>query len=88
MVMYAQVDVKKILIVHAYQNMTANLNKELTKTKMENFKKYAIITLIHLLVLTSAGLAIYAKSVKYTTTMENQILKGQIQELQSQKLNK
>jgi hypothetical protein len=45
---------------------------------MSKFKKYTLIVLFHLLVLTSAGLAIYAKSVKYTAEMEKKILEQQI----------
>ena len=41
-------------------------------------KKWTITILIHALILTSAGLAIYAKSVKYTAEMEKKVLEAQI----------
>lgn len=48
---------------------------------MYKIKKYATITLIHLLLLTCAGLAIYAKTIKYTSDMEKQIMQQQIDTL-------
>ena len=53
---------------------------QLIKNKMNTYKikKYTITVLIHLLILSCAGLAIYAKSVKYTSEMEKKVLEQQI----------
>ena len=51
---------------------------------MNKIKKYLTITLLHILVLSTAGAVIYARVATYVANKEKQVLQEQVKNLQSE----